>query len=261
MTAVDIDLRIVAAVAIGATVVLWAVAIVLGRVDSRVTARGFRNGALIAIVLFAITAVVVAFVFNGRAVFVTTLDLAGAIGLGLLMGLIVALGYLWLGSLLIAIGLIFRSKPQWTTLGAWAAVPVIIVAAGFGYVSYRSASADSASSSTANGQLSITLSGPGTGRVSADGAATCSTGSDGTVTVQAGTAADPHIITTDGRLTNVRIVMNPEVGGASLEAFAVAGLDVVPGSVTTATGSTATSGQLQLQATSWSGAISWSCNR
>ena len=151
MTAMDIDPRIVAFVAIAATVVLWAVAIVLGRVDARVTARGLRNGSLIALVLFAITAVIVALVFNGRAVFLATLDLTGAVELGLLVGLIVGLGYLWLGSVLIAIGLIFRSKPQWTTLGAWSAVPVIVVAAGFGYTSYRSVAADTSSMERSSG--------------------------------------------------------------------------------------------------------------
>ncbi|PZP02256.1 MAG: hypothetical protein DI618_04695, partial [Dermacoccus nishinomiyaensis] len=43
-----------------------------------------------------------------------SLDLAGAFQLGLIVGAVVAIGYLWLGAILIAIGLIFRSKPQWS---------------------------------------------------------------------------------------------------------------------------------------------------
>ena len=129
-------------VALGVTAVLWAAAFVLGRVDARVTARGLRNGALIAAALFGITVVIVTFVYNGRAVFVDTLDLTGAFELGLIVGAVVAVSYLWLGAVLIAIGLIFRSKPQWSTLGAWAAVPVIVVSLGFGYVSYRSVNAE-----------------------------------------------------------------------------------------------------------------------
>ena len=256
----DIDPRIVAFVAIAATVVLWAVAIVMGRVDARVTARGLRNGSLIAFVLFAISAVIVAFVFNGRAVFLTTLDLTGAIGLGLLVGLIVGLGYLWLGSVLIAIGLIFRSKPQWTTLGAWAAVPVIVVAAGFGYTSYRSVASDS-STSKANGLISLSLNGPGTGRISADGSATCSLDSSGTMTITAGTPTEARIITADGRLTSVQIVASADTGGATIEQFSIAGLDLAPESATTGPGSTTAAGQLQLSGSNWSGTISWSCNQ
>ncbi len=152
-----IDPPVVALILIIATVLLWAAAIILGRVDGRVTARGLRNGALIATALFAITAVIVALVFNGRAVFLVTLDLAGAIELGLLVGLVVGLGYLWLGSVLIAIGLIFKSKPQWTTLGAWAAVPVVVMAAGFGYASYKSVTSEGAAASSANGSMHLNL--------------------------------------------------------------------------------------------------------
>ena len=69
------------------------VTVVLGRSRSlwdesigRVTARGFRNGALIAARSVGITVVIVTFVFNGRAVFVDTLDLTGAFELGLIVG-------------------------------------------------------------------------------------------------------------------------------------------------------------------------------
>lgn len=254
------DLGLGLLVLVSVTAGTWAAAFALRRVARDVTIRGFRNGTLIAAVLFALTVVVIAFVFNGRAVFLVTLDLAGAIELGLLVGAVVALGYLWLGGLLIAIGLIFRSKPQWTTLGAWAAVPVIVVAAGFGYTSYRSFASEGAATSTANGSISVNLSGSQTGRISAQGAASCATDSGGTLTIQTGTAADPHIITTDGRLTQVQISMNPDTAGASLDTFTITGIDAVPESITPASGQSP-NGQLLLRATGWTGTISWSCNQ
>src|SRR4051794_17859984 len=99
----DIDPGLLAAAAIVITVVVWAMAIALRRVDFKVTAQGLRNGVLIAAVLFALTVLIVTFVFNGRAVFAQSLDVAGAFQLGLTVGAIVSVGYLWLGSVLIAI--------------------------------------------------------------------------------------------------------------------------------------------------------------
>jgi vancomycin resistance protein YoaR len=64
MTKVDIDPRILIAGGM-ITVVLWAIPIVLGRVDGRVTARGFRNGSIIAAGLFLVTTALVAIFFYG----------------------------------------------------------------------------------------------------------------------------------------------------------------------------------------------------
>src|SRR6476469_2294171 len=122
----DIDPRITVGAAIALTVILWAIPIALQRVDSRVTVRGFRNGSIAAIVLFLIATAIVTFYFNGRDTGIVTLDLSGALAIGVFAGLVVALGYLWLGALLMAIGLIFNSKPAWSTIGTWAAVPVIV---------------------------------------------------------------------------------------------------------------------------------------
>jgi len=252
-----IDPRVVVFVAVALTVLLWAAAIVLGRVDWRVTARGFRNGALIAAGLFAITATIVAFVFNGRAVFVVTLDLSGAIGLGLLVGAVVAVGYLWMGGLLIAIGLIFKSKPQWTTLGAWAAVPVIVMAAGFGYASFRSVASEGAAASDANGSLHLATS--GTPLITADGAATCATDAAGTVTIGAGTSSDPHIISNDARLISVQITMSPDAPNATL-VLTIAAIDTTDLSSVTTAGSGPSAGQLSLSAPAWTGTLSWACN-
>ncbi len=246
-------------VAIAVLLVLWITAIAMHRVDGRVTLRGLRNGALIAAALFAITVVIVTLVFNGRAVFVDRLDLAGAFELGMLVGAVVAVGYLWLGAVLIAIGLIFKSKPQWTTLGAWAAVPIIVMAGGFGYASYKSVNSDSAAASSANGSLHLALSGAQTARVSADGAATCARDADGTLTISAGTSADPHLISTDGRLISTQIVTAGNGAAPALQ-LEIDGVDTSGVTVASVLGASAPAGQLTLSAPTWTGTLAWSCN-
>src|SRR3954452_14624033 len=255
----QIDPFLVVLAAIVVTAVLWIADIALGRVDRRVTPRGFRNGALVAATLFAITAVVVALVFDGRPVFLVALDLAGSIQLGLIVGAIVALGYLLIGAALIAIGLVFKSKPQWTTAGAWAAVPIVVVAGGFGYASYKSVNAEGAAASSANGALHLAISGKATGRISADGAATCATDAGGALTVDAGTTEDPRIISSDGRLISVRITSNPELSAAGLD-LGIAAVDTSEVQVAVDTGSQPAAGQLELTAPGWSGTLAWSCN-
>jgi len=259
MTAMDIrTLGVIVAVVV--TAVLWATAFVLGRVDIRETAHGFRNGALIAAALFAITVVIVTFVYNGRAVFADTLDLAGAFQLGLIVGAVVAIGYLWLGALLIAIGLIFRSKPQWSALGAWAAVPVIVVSLGFGYVSYRSVNADATASSSVNGTLSISLSTSGQDvPLTANGAATCATSPSGVITIHAGTNAEPQIVTDDGRVVSAQVTLSPDAPDASLS-MTIAGLGLSNMTTVTATGSGYAAGQLQVTALPLTGTFTWACN-
>ena len=247
-------------VGLAITIVLWAAAFLLGRVDIRETAHGLRNGALIAAVLFAATVVIVTLVYNGRAVFVDTLDLAGAFQLGLIVGAVIAVGYLWLGTILIAIGLIFRSKPQWSSLGAWAAVPVIIVSLGFGYVSYRSVNADTTPNSGANGTISISLSTPGQDEpLTADGAATCATSPSGVITVHAGTDAAPQIVSDDGRLVTALVTLSPDTPNADLT-MSIAGLDLTDMTTVTATGSGYAGGQLQVTALPLTGTLTWACN-
>jgi hypothetical protein len=256
----NVDLPLAAGIAVVASVALWLAALVLGRIDMRVTARGLRNGALIAAALFVIAAVIVALLFNGRAVFAQPLDLGGAIQLGLLVGAIVAVGYLWLGAVLIAIGLIFRSKPQWTTLGAWAAVPIVVVSLGFGYVSYRSVRSESAPRTSANGTISLNVSNGQAEPITAGGLATCAQGDDGTTTIEAGTTSDPHIVTSDGRLVTAQVSINEGVSDAKL-ALTIAGLATSNLTLVTSAGSVAQSGEIQLTAATWSGSLSWSCLR
>jgi hypothetical protein len=247
-------------VAIFVTAVLWAVAFALGRVDIRVTARGLRNGALIAAVLFAITLVIVTFAFNGRAVFVDVLDLNGAFQLGVIVGAVVALGYLWLGTALIAIGLIFRSKPQWSTVGAWAAVPVIVVSLGFGYVSYRSVNAEGQTDPSANGTISMSLDMGQSEPLTATGAASCATSTSGTFTVHAGTDAEPQIVSDDGRVVSAQVVLVPGSQDAATTLH-ITGIDTSAMSTETAVGSGPQRGQIQLTSPGWSGTLTWSCDR
>ena len=175
--------------------------------------------------------------------------------LGLIVGAVVAIGYLWLGAVLIAIGLIFRSKPQWSALGAWAAVPVIVVSLGFGYVSYRSVNADTTANSSVNGTLSISLSTPGQDvPLTANGAATCATTPSGVITVHAGTNAEPQIVTDDARVVSAQVTLSPDAPDASLS-MTIAGLDLSNMTTVTATGSGYAGGQLQITALPLTGTL------
>jgi hypothetical protein len=245
-------------IAFAVTAVLWVAAFALRRVDVRVTLQGLRNGALIAAALFALTVIVVTLMFNGRAVFAEPLDLAGAFGLGLQVGAVVAVGYVWLGAALIAIGLLFRSKPLWSTLGAWVAVPIIVVSLGFGYVSYRSVSAD-AQQPTANGSISISLSNGQRVVFDANGSAMCTTDASGTTVIRAGTAGDPHLVSGDGRLISATVTMNPDAQGAALD-LSVAGLDTSDMTTETEVASGPRSGQLLLNSAIGTGTLTWLCS-
>lgn len=261
----DTDLRTwLIVVAIAITVVLWLIAIALGRVDVKVTLRGLRNGLLIAAVIFVITAVIVTFVFNGRAVFADSLDLGGAFALGLIVGAVLAAGYLLLGVALIAIGLLFRSKPQWTTLGAWAAVPIIIVSAGFGYAAYRSVGSEGPPSrDEPNGSISLAVIGLLPSRLRVDGTAICSTDSTGTLHLVSGDASDAHVISTDGRPAQISFTLDPTGTDATIQ-LDIYELSAVPNTVVVAPGSTYGAGKVTIGGTDsvpWTGTFSWSCSR
>ena len=169
----NFDLAVLIVIGATLTAILWAVAILLQRVDARVTARGFRNGSIVALILFVITTIVVTIYFNGRASGLITFDLPAALSLGAFAGLVVGLAYLWLGGLLIAIGLIFRSTPAWSTVGAWAAVPVLVVSLGFGYVSFRSVNAEGSGQRPTWVRWAWSWSGAQLGEIRASGTAQC----------------------------------------------------------------------------------------
>lgn len=266
----DFDLRVVIFAGIALTGILWAIPIALQRVDARVTARGFRNGSVIATGIFLVSAVIVAILF----------DQGGAILLGVFVGLILALGYLWLGSLLIAIGLIFRAKPAWTTVGAWAAVPVIVVSVGFGYVSFRSVRDEGSSPPTYLGLVDLEVTGANLGSVHASGDAQCQYDSTGAVRVKAGTvAADSTLTTEDGRLVSVQFDLDAAASAPSLtlvigvaEADPGKGWQPSPQTIKLAPGSTPRDGSATLtglvplgadafpdERDRWSGQLTWSC--
>ena len=62
----NVDPRLIAVGAVALIVILWAIATLLHRVDWRVTARGVRNGSIVAAILFVITTFVVTIYLNGR---------------------------------------------------------------------------------------------------------------------------------------------------------------------------------------------------
>jgi hypothetical protein len=256
MTAMDLDPLLVA-LAVAVTAVLWVAALALHRVDARVAARGLRNGALVALALFVLSVVIVTLVFNGRGVFAQPLDLAGAFQLGVLVGAIVAIGYLWLGVVLIAIGLIAGSKPAWTTLGAWVAVPIIVVSLGFGYVSYRSVTTEGQRPQS-NGTISIGIANGQREVVDTNGPASCTTDANGTTTIVAGTDEDPHLISGDGRVVSATVTLRPNGQGAGLD-LQVAGLDTTAVVPTTEVASSPAAGQLLLSGPLGTGTLTWTC--
>jgi hypothetical protein len=120
------DMTTVQVIAYGATVVLWAAAIVLHVVDWRVVARGLRNGLIVAAILFAAAGVVVALGY-------------GDISAGLTVGAVFAWGFFWMGATLMPIGLLARGTEAWALYGAWVAVPVIVASSGFALAAIRAA--------------------------------------------------------------------------------------------------------------------------
>jgi hypothetical protein len=65
-----------------------------------------------------------------------TLLLRYELTVGLLAGVVVGAGFLWLNLLILAVGLWFKPTEGWA-VGACLATPVIVAAIGFGFAAYR----------------------------------------------------------------------------------------------------------------------------
>ena len=143
--------------------------------------------------------------------------------------MLVSFAYLWLGAVLIAVGLIFRSKPAWTTLGAWAAVPVIVVSLGFGYVSFRSVSDQGTQPQTYLGLVDLELSGPTLGTLHASGRAQCQYDSTGAMRLQSGNGLNGTTLVTDeGGQLYVQLDVDAHATAAKIE-INLGTVEVVPG--------------------------------
>jgi hypothetical protein len=266
---------VLAVLAIVGTLALWAAALALKRVDRRVLIRGIRNGALIGVVLMIGVALVVAFVLKASesSLFAHS-DVAAVLGVGLLVGLMVAGAYLWIGTCLIALGLIFRAKAGWVTAGAWAAVPVIVVSAGFGYVSFKSVQAEASQPQNVTGAATLSLSGARLGDVSVQATATCELDRLG------GVAVDASGTSPDNRTVDVSFSVDAGGGNASIQ-LNVGGVTAGPGkgwnpgpdTMVVQPGSSRSSGTVMLMnivpltaqsepdpTERWSGQFSWTCN-
>jgi hypothetical protein len=264
-------------IALAVTAALWATAVVLKRVDGGVVKRGLRNGLVAAGAIFAIVTVLVGLIANGSQFFFSTLDLSGALTLGALVGAALAIGYLWLGAVLVALGLIFRAKPGWTTAGAWAAVPIVVVSAGFGYGAYRSVSDEGARPASYPGTVALQLTGANIGIVSASGPAICQVNSAGDLSLNSGAGAEGTLTSSDGRPVDIGYTMNRD--GAQVQ-IVVGDYNAAPGkgwepgpdTIAVVAGSTAASGQTRLMnlvplnasgepdtTERWSGLLNWTC--
>jgi len=255
------DLLVVGLViAAAASALVWATAIALHRVDPSVTLRGLRNGLLVAVALFAVTLILETALFN--------------LASGLAVALVVGVAYFWIGSTLIPVGLVFKSKPAWTTLGAWAAVPVIVVSIGFGYTEYRSAN-DQTQTTTANGTIALSLNGLGQDAVTANGVATCTTSSAGDMSLFGGATGNAAVMSEDGRVIQLQFSIDASGANPSLSLT----VDSQTSTSTTQAlaldaGSSPTGGHAKLAgmvplgaegqpdpSQVWSGDFSWSCGR
>ena len=265
----DFDLRVgLLVLAAVVTAVLWAAAFAMRRVDRDVTIRGLRNGLLVALVLFLITAILVTMLFD--------------LSLAILIGALIALGYFWVGAMLIPLGLLFRARPDWTKLGAWVAVPIIVMSAGFGYAAYRAVQEEGAPPRSTNGTVTLALSGPRLGTVNASGTATCQFDNTGALRLQAGAGIGGSALNaTDGRPVTIQYAMDANGANRSIQ-LNVGGIQAVPGkgwdpspqTIALSPTSTAHAGQVTLnnvvpldQAGKpdanevWSGIFSWSCSQ
>jgi hypothetical protein len=111
---------------------------VLTRRSGGVVTRGVRNGSFVSLVLFGIATALVTVLLTGHGLsIVSNFSFSDALTTGLVAGGILGFGYFALGVALVIVGLVFRAKPDWITAGAWAAVPVVVIAIGFGTYIYR----------------------------------------------------------------------------------------------------------------------------
>jgi hypothetical protein len=246
---------------------LWAAAIALRRVERDVTLRGLRNGLLAALVLFLVTATLVTFMFD--------------VSLGILVGAVIGLGYFWLGAILIPIGLLFHARPDWTRVGAWVAVPIIVMSAGFGYAAYRAVQQEGAPPTSTNGTVELSLSGARLGTANASGAATCQFDNTGALRLQAGAGiGGSPLNATDGRPVTIQYAMDANGANRSIQ-LGVSGVKAVPGqgwdpspqtialspTSTAHAGQVTLSGMVPLDANGepnptevWSGVFNWTCS-
>lgn len=256
----DPFVTMIALAGLAVTVVLWVAALALHRVDPAVTVRGLRNGLIVALALFAVTAVLETWLFN--------------VSSGLIVGLVIGVGYLWVGATLIPLGLVFNSKPAWTTLGAWAAVPVIVVSIGFGYTEYRAAN-DQSQTTTANGTIALSLNGLGQYPVTANGVATCTTGTAGDMTLFGGSSGNAAVMSADGRVIQLQFSIDANSANPTLSlTVGSQTASSTPQALALDAGSSATGGHAKLvgllplgadgqpdPANPWSGDFSWACGR
>ena len=123
------DNALLLGLAVVVTAILWIAAIVSGPPRRSDILAGLRNGVIVGLLLGLATAGVALLVLNSQP---------DAPALALRVGLTIGLGYLWLGAVLMPIGFLARGGYDWARYGTWAAIGIIIFAAGLGYTAYSS---------------------------------------------------------------------------------------------------------------------------
>lgn len=270
----------VAVVAV-APALLLAMAWRSGHLDRRQLLRGARNGALVALLLAAGLVGLTTLLGTGQPFLFGTLDMAAAFRLGLLLGVPVGVGYLWLGLAVMAVGLMAGAGRSWATRGAWLATPVfaivVVSAAGFAFAMAQRGSDPTVI--TRPGQLELTLQRGATAPVTAAGPTECRASTTGSFTLHAGDGGIPPLASGSGSLATVQLsIVDDEVAVLvvsfdQLFASPARAADGPPPAVSLAPGWTRAAGQLSfsgllpldpddglpIEDQPWRGTIGWTC--
>jgi hypothetical protein len=279
----SLEYQALVAAGLAATVLLWLAAAARHRVAWLAVRDGLRNGVLVALVLGASVALLLTVMTAGRPLlFEGNVTLAGALALGSLAGLSLAIGFLWLGLALMPIGLILRAGDGWPRYGTWIAVPVIVASFGLALGAFNAARQEGLQPALSAGTVQLELSGEGLGTVALTATADCQLQPNGALTVEAGTsitAAPPT--TADGRPVTVQMSMAADGSNLALAltvgrlaTYSGNGWQPGPDTTVLSGGWTPAAGQLTLTGIvpldvnraapdpveRWSGSLSWTCS-
>lgn len=103
-------------------VVLWGFVRRMPRAADLQIRTGVRHGLAVGAVIIGSLGVLGAASQTGRTFVNTTLDFGGALLLGLVVGAILAIVYVWLGLLLMPVGILLGAGRRWVSVGTWLAV-------------------------------------------------------------------------------------------------------------------------------------------
>lgn len=274
-----IDIQIALIVGLALTVLLLALVARTQPAKRPLLRRGIARATLVSILVGLVIGVVVTFTFTGREFLDSTVEFPGALLLGLVLATTAAGAFLWLATLLLAVGLWWRGGSGWASYGALIAVPMVAAAVIFGYSILQLLQADAESPTVRVGSASLVLEGGRLGRATASGSATCILWPEGSFGLEAGFDPQQHFVTADGRSASVQLGLATD-GAVELLAMSVGEVGATPGkgwqpgpeTTRPSPGSTAAAGEVALSGIvpltgsgepdpdeRWQGSLTWDC--